>query len=138
MSILALDYGEKKIGVAISGDHKVAYQLPVIIVTSTDLVIEKIQEICQSNDVGKIVVGMPKDLKGKVGEQGRKILKFVDLLYERLNIPIVYQNEALTSEQALERMIEAGVPRRRRKKLIHSFSAQIILEDYLRSRSTSS
>ena len=118
MSILAIDYGAKKIGLAKSDEsHSLALPLDVIIDASHSVLLEKLKSICQDYDITQIVVGVPVSFsKGKsdtagllretdlANKQMREVLEFIQWLKANIDLPIVMEDERLSSKMAGEMM----------------------------------
>ena len=124
MRILGIDYGRKKIGLAIS-DGKLAEPLRVIRCKSGEEGIEKLKKVVEEEDVGKFVLGVSE---GKMGEESKA---FGKRLQDGIKLPVVFQDETLSTHQAQELSIEAGIGRMKRKKLEDAYSASLILQSYL-------
>jgi putative Holliday junction resolvase len=124
MLILGIDYGKKKIGLAIT-TGSLAEPLRTLRYRDIKILIEKVREIAQTLKVEKIVVGVSE---GKMGKETRK---FGERLQESLAIPIVFQDETLSTRKAQELSIEAGIKKSKRRKLEDAYSATLILQSYL-------
>ncbi|MBM4402313.1 MAG: Holliday junction resolvase RuvX [Candidatus Cloacimonetes bacterium] len=137
MSILAIDYGGSHLGLAFSPDGRVSYQLssasggPVISYRSEREVFDRLEKICREKNIDKIVIGLPLDQNGNLSPQAEKAKKFGEKLARWSGLRVSYWNETLTSTEAKKSMIAAGVPKEKRKKLEHSFAAQIVLQEFL-------
>lgn len=136
MRLLGIDYGEKKIGIAISDERaKFAFPHGVINNTSANLVLNVIKIICDKNNVGRIILGQSLDFKMEPNPIMKRVEKFKSFLEERLKIPIEYENEILTTKQA-ERLM-GKKPRTRastvrgKDEKIHASAAALILQSYL-------
>jgi len=135
MRILALDVGEKNIGVAISDELGwTAQGLPTLRRQTKDRDTCAIANIVEEKCVTRIVVGMPISLDGSLGKKAREVASFVEDLKRRLRLPIKVWDERITSVQAERLMLEADLSRKKRKKKIDQLSAQLILQSYLDSR----
>ncbi|MBI4999363.1 Holliday junction resolvase RuvX [Candidatus Gottesmanbacteria bacterium] len=121
MKILGIDYGEKKIGLAIS-EGKLAEPLGVF---SIKYLVLSIKRICQKEKIEKIVIGISE---GKMAEKTRN---FAKELKQITGLSVEFWNETLTTQQAVKKMIEAGKAKRRRKLDEHAIAAALILQDYL-------
>ena len=131
MKILSIDYGDRKIGLAISDiDQKLASRLLTLENRSLELSIVEIKTILIDKKIEKIVVGLPVGLKLE-SEQGRKTGKFIDFLTKEVNIPVIEMNEVFTSKMAEENLLNAGVKREDFRGIIDQEAARIILQDYL-------
>ncbi len=136
MRILGIDYGEKKIGVAISDESaKFAFPHGVIDNVSANSILKTIKIICDKNDVRKIILGQSLTYKMQPNPIMKRIEKFKSFIEERLNIPVEYENEILTTKQA-ERTIKetktgARMKSRKKDEKIHVSAAALILQSYL-------
>ena len=130
MRILGLDYGEKHIGIAISDALDIlASSLLTLENKGKDFVSKEIKRICKEKDISKIVIGLPVSLSGKEEIQAKKVKEFTEFLKKEINIPIVFEDERLTSVMADRFLKEAKIKERKKKE--HELAAQIILQDYL-------
>ncbi|MEW6713847.1 MAG: Holliday junction resolvase RuvX [Nitrospirota bacterium] len=133
MRVLCLDVGDKHIGIAVSDAlGMAAHGLKTIdragCMPALKAVIEEYQE-----EIGSILVGLPKMLSGDVGIQGEKVLAFVEELKSALNLPVIMWDERLSTVSAEKAMLEAGLSRKKRKGFIDKVAAAIILQSYLDS-----
>ena len=135
MRILALDVGDKRIGVAISDELEIsAHALTTITRNDLKKEIRAIQELISEYNVEEIVVGMPVMMNGSVGIQAEKVGRFVDELKKDFRIPIKLFDERLSTRLIEKTLIAADMSREKRKKVIDKLSAVIILQDYMSSR----
>lgn len=126
--IVALDVGDKRIGVA-SANVVARMASPLTTIEVDDDVIQKIQDILSKETASAMVVGLPRNLQGDDTEQTKKVRNFVADLKQELTIPIYWQDEALTSHLSKERLKVGNQPYQ--KGAIDSLAATYILEDYL-------
>lgn len=135
MSILALDVGERRIGVAVS-DPSESFSLPLEVIerTSTREDIARIVALAQDRDANVIVVGDPIRLAGERGPASERIDKFVEALQRAWQGRIERVDERLTTAQATRSLIAADVSRKRRKAVVDKLAAALILETYLARR----
>lgn len=124
--IMAFDYGLKRIGVAIASDSNV---IALTTLQSDDLWV-KIKELIAEHQPTKLVIGLPRNLSGENTNQTKLAQQFGSKLGEITGLPIEWQDEAMSTERALER-IGTKATIAERKKLLDQVAAQIILEDYL-------
>lgn len=133
--IMGLDYGSKTIGVAISDALGLTAQPLETIERSGENKLRRslarIAEIVREKDIKKIVVGLPINMDGRSGERAALTLKFVEKLKLRVDIPIVMQDERLTTVEADEILDESGVKKQDRKQFIDQIAAGIILKEYM-------
>ena len=101
MRYLGIDYGAKRIGIALSDEKgKMAFAYGVILNTGKKEVVEKIKKICAGNSAGKIVVGKSLNYKGEPNPIMAEIESFKEALEKETGLPVVYENETLTSAEA--------------------------------------
>lgn len=132
MRILGLDLGSKTIGVAVSDPLGwTAQGVTTIKRAKKENDIEEIRKICDEYKVEVIVLGMPKNMNGTIGEAGEKAIEFSELLKERLNIEVQMWDERLTTVAAHKAMLEADLSRKKRKKIVDKIAAVYILQGYL-------
>ena len=134
-ALLGLDMGEKRIGVAIvPAGTNIAFPLTVISKKGREQVLHEIQNIILENRIEKVVVGLPRTMKGEVGIAAEKILKEVEWYKTQVALPWVLWDERLSSKEVERMLIEADVRRDRRKEIIDKLAAQRILQNYLDSQ----
>ncbi|MFC1510881.1 Holliday junction resolvase RuvX [Candidatus Margulisiibacteriota bacterium] len=128
--ILGLDYGEKRIGVAVSDLLGLTAQ-PLMVISD----ISELEPILKRYEqVDKIIVGLPKRLSGEIGPAGQKVLAFMEQLKSKLALPVEIWDERLTTAAAEKTLISAGLSRQKRKKVIDKSAAALILQSYLDSK----
>jgi len=128
--ILALDYGEKRVGVAMSDELGIiASSNGLIDNKSGDYLISEIKDLCKNHSVAKIIVGLPKGLSGNDTEQTIITKKFIEKLQTELEIPIESVDERLTSVMAKNYITARG--QKHRNEDIDSAAARVFLQDYL-------
>ena len=126
MRLLGIDYSKKRIGLAIA-DNQMKIASPFKTIQNGKQIIDKIKEICYNEKVEKIIVGIPKHLSGRKHELTGEIKNFGDLLEEEFGLPIIYEDERLTSKEAQEK--SKGLSKNKEK--LDELSAQEILQGYL-------
>ncbi len=132
MRVLAIDWGEKRIGISVSDPSGILVTpLPYIENKGKKVSIEKIKEIIQEYKIEKIVMGIPKDIKGEVGKKA-KDYKNIGKEIERLTgISVDFFDERYSTRLAERILRDHPKRKRKRKELKDSLSASIILEGYL-------
>ncbi|MBR6322258.1 MAG: Holliday junction resolvase RuvX [Lachnospiraceae bacterium] len=135
MRVLGLDYGEKTVGVALSDGLGLTAQAKETIVRKEENKLRstyrRIEELIEEYEVGEIVVGLPLHLDGSAGERARLAEVFAENLRRRTGLPVIMQDERLTTVEADEILEESRVPKSRRKEVIDQIAAGFILQDYL-------
>lgn len=131
MSILGIDYGKKKIGLALSEGglalHRSGTGLAVpygVLRLPWEDAVRKITDIAKKEGIDRIVMGVCE----QETQEGKR---FTDELKKTLGIPIDLWDEALTTQEAQRLAIEAGIPRKKRKRMEDAFAAAIMLQSYL-------
>ncbi|MEW6040495.1 MAG: Holliday junction resolvase RuvX [Elusimicrobiota bacterium] len=127
MRILAVDYGEKRTGLAISDPMEVIAQPIAVVETNT----ENILKIINQYRVEKIVIGLPLNMNGSQGESAKSAASFANEIRQKSGIPVEMMDERLTTKQAQRLLIDADMSRGKRKKNIDKVSAALLLESYL-------
>ena len=135
--IMGIDYGDARTGVAISDLLcSIVGSTAVVPSRNTDKAIADIVKLAKENNVCEIVVGLPKNMDGSEGERANKTRSFAKVLAKVSNLEVVLVDERLTSVQAEEIMDEMKVKKSKRKEIIDTISAQIILQSYLDQKKT--
>jgi len=136
MRILGLDIGSKTIGVAISDPLGwTAQGITTIRRVKKEQDLDEIKKICKEYSVETIVIGLPKNMNGSIGESGEKVIEFSNRIKEYTGIEIVMWDERLTTVAAHKAMLEADLSRNKRKKIVDKIAATYILQGYLDSLS---
>lgn len=128
--ILGLDWGQKRIGVAISDSEKLM-AFPKTSIQNNNEAIKKIGEICKKENVNLIVLGYPYNLEGEQNESTVAVEKFAKRLNEELNIDIDFIDERLTSVQSDSIITSINIKKEDRKKETDIIAASLILKNYL-------
>lgn len=135
MRILGLDFGTKRIGVAMSDELLMTAQgLETIQRKDLKADLGIIETIIDSNAVSEIIVGLPLNMDGTYSAKTKEAMEFVETLSMTVKVPVKTWDERLTSMQAERLMLDADMSRAKRKKLTDKLAAQIILQSYLDSR----
>lgn len=128
--ILALDFGERRIGVAVSSGE-LASPLQVIHRKSRKKDVETIVSLVERERAELVVVGLPLDSRGEKGSQARKAISFARRLAASLKVPVVLWDERLTTVEAESLLRDAGKSSGRRRDIIDAAAAAVILQSYL-------
>lgn len=132
--ILAIDYGTKRIGLAVTDEMKmIAFGLTTV---ATSEIMVYLSDYFQKEKVDLIVVGEPKQMDNSASESEVYIKPFLDKMAEKfLSIPIKRHDERFTSKMAFQTMIDGGMKKKQRKNkaLVDEISATIILQDFLKT-----
>ena len=135
--ILGLDVGSKTVGIAISdlmGWTAQGLDTLRINEEQDDLGIDQLVKIIKDNQVGTVVIGLPKNMNNSIGFRGEASIKYKETLQESIpSIDIVMWDERLSTMAAERSLLEADVSRQKRKKVIDKMAAVFILQGYLDS-----
>jgi len=130
--LLGLDIGTHRIGVAVSDALGITAQRLTVIERhdlATD--VSAIVAVMNQHAVKGIVVGLPLTMQGRVGEQAKLVMAFVEQLRTHLDCPVHMVDERLTTVQGERALVTMDTSRRKRKRLIDQVAAQLILQTYL-------
>lgn len=131
-ALLGLDLGEKRVGVAVTDEGGViATPLATISFSGRKQLLEEISKLVHQYQATKIVVGLPKTLRGEIGISADKIAAQVEWLKSQLHMDWVLWDERLTTAEVERVLLEADVGRARRKEVRDRLAAQRILQNYL-------
>jgi putative holliday junction resolvase len=132
---MALDVGDKTIGVAVSDALLLTAQSrPTIRRKDLTSDLETLRRLAMENEVHEIVVGQPFHMNGKESPQSQKVARFVDELHKVLDLPVIFWDERLTSFEAEQHLEQMGLNWRQRREQVDKIAAMIILQNYLDSR----
>lgn len=135
MRVMGLDFGSKTVGVAMSDSLLVTAQsLEIIRRKSQDKLrqtLARIEELAREYEVGKIVLGYPKNMNNTEGERCAKTQEFKQMLERRIGLEVVLWDERLTTAAAQQIMIDSGIRRENRKTYVDQIAAGLILQGYL-------
>ncbi len=135
MRIMGLDFGSKTVGVAVSDPTGlIATGLEIVRREREDKLrqtLARIEALIVEYEVDKIVLGYPKNMNDTLGERVEKTLSFKEMLERRTGLEVELWDERLTTVEADEVMMEAGIRREDRKKYVDKIAAAFILQGYL-------
>lgn len=137
MKAIGLDVGSKTIGVALSDAFGwTAQGLTTIYwdeaeIESAD---EELKSLIETNEVSQIVVGLPKNMDGSIGERAEASKRYAEYVKEKYQLPVALWDERLTTMAAERVLLEADMSRKKRKKVIDKMAATMILQGYLDSK----
>jgi putative Holliday junction resolvase len=133
--ILALDMGEKRIGLAVSDPLGITAQgLEVWTRRTREGDLDHLLHVARNYQVQQIVVGLPRHMDGRLGDAAAGIMEFANALGEALGVEVIPWDERLTTAAAERVLIQADMSRRRRRKVVDQVAAVLILQNYLDSR----
>jgi putative Holliday junction resolvase len=130
MRIAALDYGTRRIGVAVA-TTEVGIAFPATVLPND---LERVARWLQQESVQRVVVGAPYLPWGEQGAQMQAVQVFAEQLRQRLGIPVELYDERLTTAEAERRLREGEMPREKREAVVDAVAAAILLDAYLRAQ----
>lgn len=133
--ILALDYGRRRVGLALCDELRVTVRpLPALLNKSRRELIGRIRQLVDQHEVTSLVVGLPLNMDGTAGDAAGKTGKFMEALSSQLNLPLTAVDERLTTVEAAE--LWRTMPLRQQKKYssVDSLAAALILQRFLEER----
>lgn len=130
--ILAIDYGSKRVGLALSDPLRIIASGAGTLENDNTL-LERIVALIGSNDVRLVLIGMPYAPDGGKGEKAREIEEFTERLRERLSVPVQSWDESYSSVNAREAMRQAGMKKKQRqeKGRIDEMAARLLLQEFM-------
>lgn len=130
--ILAIDYGEVRIGLAISDPLRIfAFPLMVIDLRKNVDFIKTIQDIIKEKEVKKVIIGYPLKMDGSEGIQAEKVKGFIEELKAEINLDIEMVDERLTTTVAQRALTDIGIGQKKQRGIIDKIAAAKLLETYL-------
>lgn len=131
-TLLAFDFGEKRIGVAVANTMiGIAHPLQTIDTESNDERFRTIGTLIAEWQPAQLVVGLPSHMDGTEHEISRLCRKFANRLHGRFNLPVALVDERLSSAEASQSLKDAGIGGRNQKPMLDQVAAQLILQSYL-------
>jgi putative Holliday junction resolvase len=132
MRILALDIGEKRVGVA-GGDTGAGIALPIGTLSAKDVLdaAPAFRRLIEDHEPELLVIGLPLSLDGDETQQTRRVRAFAERVAEATGLPLAYQDERLSSVEARRTLREAGCTEREMRGKIDMIAASFILRTYL-------
>jgi putative Holliday junction resolvase len=129
---MGVDYGEKRVGLALSDPLGITAQPLECIERENDAqVAGELERLIQTHDIERVVVGLPVNLSGKDSPQTKRARRFISRLRKNLGVKIEAWDERLSSAEAERALIDMDVRRSRRKERRDIVAAQLILQGYL-------
>ena len=133
MRYLGLDLGSKTLGIAVSDKKGVIASNYKTIKHNEEyeMLLDEVVKLVDELGVEAVVLGFPKNMNNTVGPKGKLSLEFKEKLEDKLSIPVYLQDERLSTKAATDMLISGNVSRKKRKKVVDSVAATIILQTFL-------
>lgn len=130
--ILGIDWGTKRVGVAVSDEEaNIAHGRAVYVRKDLESDVSHIKELARESGVKEVVIGLPLDMEGTEGRQAERARGFKEKLQDELDLTVKEVDERLTSSEAERVMLEADLGRKERKETRDKLAAVLILQRYL-------
>lgn len=134
MKVLGLDIGEKRIGIAISDELRYTAQgMRVLNRSGLEDDLKGLKELIEETEVSEVVLGLPKNMDGSLGEAAQNVLSFAKKMEESIAVPVILWDERWTTAEATRLLVGADVSRTKRRKVVDKLAAVLILQGYLDS-----
>ncbi len=132
--LLGIDLGEKRVGTALCDERtRIAIPHKTISFHSRKLLVEELKKLIEEHQVIKVIVGLPRTLKGDIGPAAQKVIEWVEQLKLQIACPWIFWDERLTSQEVERVLLEADVSRAKRREVRDQLAAQRILQSYVDS-----
>jgi putative Holliday junction resolvase len=128
--VLGIDYGEKRIGLALS-DPTGSLARALEVVEGEDALWGVLERLGRDEDVDRIVLGLPRNMDGSVGRKAREVMEFKERLERRAGLPVETWDERLTTVEAERYLRAGGIGPRKRGRRVDKVAAQILLQSFL-------
>lgn len=134
MVMMSVDLGEVRTGIAICDKMQILAS-PLCVISEKDRkkVLTEICKLAEKHKVERIVVGLPKNMDGSEGESATKARAFAQKLHDMSSVEVALQDERCTTITAYDYLNDTNVRGQKRKKIVDSVAATVILQDYLQS-----
>ena len=130
--ILGLDYGTRRIGLALSDPTgTLASPLPFLENDGGDKVAAKLKELIQTQGIETVIVGLPRNMDGTYGPSAQRVREFIAQIQPQVAAKIISQDERLTTSQASKDLAQMGLSQKELRKKVDSSSAALILQQFL-------
>ncbi len=131
--LMGIDFGEVRIGIALSDPLHIISQ-PFRVIPNNDNTISEIQDIIKTEEVGKIILGLPLNLDGEDTKKTMEVRKFSEILKNNVDIPMIFYDERYTTVEANEELKQMGYGIAESRKVIDKVAASIILKNYMENQ----
>ena len=133
MKYLAIDYGNKRTGLATCDPDETITTPLTMLMTGRDL-LNKIAEIIKTENIEAVVIGLPLNMDGSEGFQAKRVRQFAEQLQKQLNITIHFQDERLSTFGAQEKLEQTDLSKKNKSDRLDAAAAAQILQDFLENK----
>jgi putative Holliday junction resolvase len=127
---MGIDYGEVRIGLALSDPLQIISQ-PLKVIGNNGDTFSEINKIVKSEEVGKIILGLPQNLSGEDTKKTIEVREFAEILKSKVDVPVIFWDERYTSVEANEELKQMGYTIAESRKVVDKVAASIILKSYM-------
>ena len=131
--LMGVDYGEVRIGIALSDPLQIISQ-PFLVIPNNDDTISEIQKIIKTEEVEKIILGLPLNLDGEDTKKTLEVREFAEMLKSNVDVPVKFWDERYTSVEANEKLKQMGYSIAESRKVVDKVAASIILKNYMENQ----
>lgn len=132
MRYLAIDHGDKRTGLAVCDQSEMLVTpLKVVETSSENELLRQVARIIESEHIEAVVVGLPLNMDDTEGPRAKKVRAFAAVLSEKINIPVLFHDERLSSFEAEEQILDLELTRKKKKKRLDAMAAAAILRSFL-------
>ena len=131
--LMGIDFGEVRIGIALSDPLQIISQ-PFLVIPNNDNTISEIQKIVKTEEVEKIILGLPLNLDGEDTKKTLEVREFSKILKDKVDVPVIFWDERYTSVEANEKLKQMGYSIAESRKVIDKVAASIILKSYMENQ----
>ncbi|MBT5420859.1 MAG: Holliday junction resolvase RuvX [Candidatus Cloacimonetes bacterium] len=128
--LMGIDYGEVRIGLALSDPLQIISQ-PLKVIGNNGDTFSEINKIVKSEEVGKIILGLPQNLSGEDTKKTIEVREFAEILKSKVDVPLIFWDERYTSVEANEELKQMGYTIAESRKVVDKVAASIILKSYM-------
>ncbi|MDO9577275.1 MAG: Holliday junction resolvase RuvX [Candidatus Cloacimonadales bacterium] len=129
--LMCIDYGEVRIGIAVSDPLQIISSPFSVISNHAETVFKELKNIIKTENVGKIILGLPLNLEGEDTDKTRQVRKFAELLETEISIPLEFWDESYSTVEANQALKQMGYDSKKSRTVVDKVAASIILQDYL-------
>lgn len=131
--LLGLDYGDVRIGIALSDPLKI-FSKPYTVLANNEKLFPKLKKLIKQKNIEKIIVGLPLNLSGKDSSKTKEVRQFARKLSNYIDIPLTFWDERFSSEEANSILEKMGYSYMDSKKLVDKVAAHLILKNYMENK----
>lgn len=133
MKYLALDFGEKRIGVAVTDEEGIIAR-PLLTLEVSEMLMSDLGKVIEDECPKKVIFGIPRHMNGEEASSAIKIREFAEGVSHELGVEVDFQDETVSSIEAEKRLAESGIEKEKIKEKVDQEAAAVILEDYLKEK----